>query len=142
MTSILSKDSEKELQLSQLTIENLPEAVFWITAQGKIFHVNDMAGKMTGYSREELSNLYIFDLNPLRKATEFQKFWKRLKKEKKFTFEAQHKHKAGHLFDVEIIGSFIEYDGQELACSIVRDIRKRKFEEHLLRTVSEAVSGL
>jgi len=142
MATILSKDSEKELRLSHFTIENLHEAVFWITSDGKIFRVNDMACKMTGYSRKELTSLFVFDLNPSRIVSDFQKFWKRLKKEKKFTFEARHKHKTGYLYDVEITGNFVEYEGQELACSIVRDIRKKKLEEELLRTISEHTSSV
>jgi hypothetical protein len=50
--------------------------------------------------------------------------------------------KQGFLYDIEITGNFIELNGQEFSCSIVRDIRQRKFEEELLRTVSEATSGL
>ncbi len=137
MTNILSKDSEKELQLSHFTIANLKEAVFWITSEGKIFQVNEMACTMTGYTREELTSFYVFDLNPSRIVEDFPNFWNRLKKEKKFIFEAQHKHKTGFIYDVEITGNFFEYKGQELACSIVRDIRKRKMEEELLRTISE-----
>jgi len=142
MATILSKDSEKELQLSHFTIENLHEAVFWITSDGKIFRVNERACKMTGYTRKELTHLYVFDLNPSRVEADFQKFWRRLKKEKKFTFEAQHRHKSGYLYDVEITGNFIEHEGQELACSIVRDIRKKKMEEELLRTISENTSSV
>lgn len=118
MANILSDDSEKELQLSYFTIANLPEAVFWVTSDGKIFQVNDTACKMTGYTRKELTSLYVFNLNPSRIVTDFPNFWKRLKKEKKFTFEAQHRHKTGYVYDVEITGNFFEYEGQELACSI------------------------
>ena len=142
MTNILSKDSEKELQLSHFTIANLKEAVFWITSEGKIFQVNEMACTMTGYTREELTSFYVFDLNPSRIVEDFPNFWNRLKKEKKFIFEAQHKHKTGFIYDVEITGNFFEYKGQELACSIVRDIRKRKMEEELLRTISENTSSV
>ncbi len=46
------------------------------------------------------------------------------------------------MYDVEITGNFIEIDGQEYTCSIARDIRKRKLEEELLLTISEATSGL
>jgi len=142
MTNILPKDSEKELQLSHFTIANLKEAVFWVTSEGRIFQVNEMACTMTGYTKEELTGFYVFDLNPSRIVEDFPNFWNRLKKEKKFIFEAQHKHKTGFIYDVEIAGNFFEYEGQELACSIVRDIRKKKLEEELLRTISENTSSI
>ena len=142
MANNLSKDSDRELQLLHFTIENLQEAIFWVASDGKIFQVNDMACKMSGYTREELTSLHVFDLNPSRLVEDFSKFWKRLKKEKKFTFEAQHMHKTGYLYDVEITGNFIVYEGQEITCSIVRDIRKKKMEEELLRTISENTSSV
>ncbi len=142
MGTTSSTDFEKELQLSHFTIENLHEAVFWITSDGKIFQVNDMACKMTGYTKEELTSLYVFNLNPSRIVADFPKFWKRLKKDKKITFEAKHRHKTGYLYDVEITGNFIVYNGQEITCSIVRDIRKKKLEEDLLRTIAEHTSSV
>ena len=132
---------EKDLHLSHFSLENLHEAVFWIKSNGDIFQVNEMACKMTGHTREELIAKRVTDLNPTAIVADFPKFWKRLRKEKKITFEAQHRHKEGYLYDVEITGNFIVYEGEELTCSIVRDIQKKKKEEELLRTVSEATSG-
>src|SRR5438094_171432 len=59
MTNILSEDFEKKLQLSHFTMVNLKEAVFWITSEGRIFEVNEMACTMTGYTREEPINLNV-----------------------------------------------------------------------------------
>ena len=97
---------------------------------------------MTGYEKNELTGMKVLQLNPSVIVADFPKFWKRLKKERKIVFEAQHRHKTGFLYDVEITGNYIEFEGQEFSCSIVRDIRKRKIEEKLFRDVSEATSGL
>ena len=142
MTKSSLRDSERQLKLSHFTMENLQEAVFWVASSGDIFQVNEMACTMSGYSKEELISMHVTDINPTRIVSDFEKFWRRLKKEKTITFEAQHKHKTGYLYDVEITGNYIEFDGQEFSCSIVRDVRKKKMEEQLLRAVSEATSGL
>ena len=63
------------------------------------------------------------------------------KREKTLTLETKHQHKGGFLYDVEVTNNYIDFDGVELSCSVVRDIRKRKLEEDLLLTVSEATSG-
>ena len=131
---------EKELYLSHFTLSKLQEAVFWVNSEGIIFQVNDMATKMTGYSNDELVGKKVVDLNASEIVQDFPKFWKRLRKEKKITFEAQHRNKSGQLYDVEITGNYIELDGKGFSCSIVRDISKRKMEEELLRTISEATS--
>ncbi len=142
MSTIISKDFEKELQLSHFTIDNLQEAVFWIDAIGNIFQVNEMASKMSGYSKKELTSKHIMDLNPNPVAADFKAYWQRLKNEKKVTIETSHKHKDGSLYDIEITSNYIEYNEQEFSCTIIRDIRKKKMEEELLRVISEATSSL
>ncbi|HLK30813.1 MAG TPA: sigma 54-interacting transcriptional regulator [Puia sp.] len=127
-----TKDFQKELLLSNFTIENLHEAVFWIDSEQNIFQVNDMACQMIGYSREELTKKKVTDINPSTVVMDWEKFWKRLKKEKKIVFEAQHWHKSGYLYDVEITGNFIELDGKEYSCSLVRDIKEKKKHEKLM----------
>ena len=142
MPKLSAKELEKEQLLAYFTMENLQEAVFWVRSDQQIFHVNDMACRMTGYAKEELLQKKVTDINPTALLIDFPAFWKRLKKEKKITWESQHKHKTGYVYDVEITGNFIEFEGKEYSCSIVRDIHKRKLEEELLRTVSEATSGV
>lgn len=142
MTTLPSKEPEKEQLLSYFTMENLHEAVFWVQSDQQIFNVNETACLMTGYSKEELLQKKVTDINPTDLMMDFTGFWKRLKKEKKITWESQHKHKTGYIYDVEITGNFIEYNNKEYSCSIVRDIRKRKLEEALLRTISEATASL
>lgn len=133
---------EKDLHLSHFTLENLKEDIFWLDNTGKIIRVNESASGTCGYSVKELLGMSVFDLNPSEKKSGWSKHWAQLKKEKKVRFETKHKHKNGHLYDIEVTNNYIEFEGQEFSCSIVRDIHKRKNEEELLRTVSEATSGL
>ncbi len=135
-------NTSQELNLFHFSLENLHEAVLWVSSSGQIIRVNDAACKMCGYSKEELAQMQVSDINPSPVFTNFSTFWQRIKKEKKIVFEGQHRHKIGFLYDVEITGNYISYEGQEYSCSIVRDIRKRKLEEQLLRTISENTSGV
>ena len=104
--------------------------------------MNESASKTCGYTVSELLQMSIFDLNPSEKRSGWPKHWATVKERKKISFETKHRHKDGFLYDIEITNNFIEFDGQEFSCSIVRDIRKKKLEEELLRTISEATSGL
>jgi PAS domain S-box-containing protein len=137
MAETPAKDLGKELSLFHFSVENLREAVIWVNASGKIIYANDSMCRMCGYSKEELLNMEVPNLNPSVMFTDFPKFWDLLKRQRKILIEGQHKHKTGYLYDVEISGNFIEFEGQEYSCSIVRDVRKRKLEEQLLRTISE-----
>src|SRR5215213_971368 len=88
--------------LSNFALELLQEAVFWVNSAGNIVKVNSKACEMTGYAKEELTKLHVLDLNPSEVVADFPGFWRKLKQEKKITFQAQHKHKTGYLYDVEI----------------------------------------
>src|SRR5215813_12277460 len=113
MTMIADKIIKKDLRLSHFTLENLYEAVFWVKSDATIYQVNEMASQLTGYSKEELCQLTVHDVNPSPAVANWPEFWKRLKKEKKITLQIQHKHKTGYLYDVEITGNYIEFDGEE-----------------------------
>jgi PAS domain S-box-containing protein len=136
------KNFEKKLKLYHFTLENLHEAVLWINSEGKIFQANEMASKMSGYTNGELCSMSITQLNPTQRISNFPAYWEGLKKEKKLVFESEHRHKTGYAYDVEISANYIEFENEEISCSVVRDIRKRKLEEELLRVISEATAGL
>lgn len=131
-----------EIELYRFTLQNLHEDIYWIDSKGKIIRVNESACKTSGYYRDELLNMTVFDLNPSEIVANWSEHWADVKRKKKITLETQHKHKEGYLYDVEVTNNYIMFDGMEFSCSVVRDIRKRKMEEELLLTVSEATSGV
>jgi formate hydrogenlyase transcriptional activator len=130
-----------EIELYQFTLQNLHEDIYWIDKEGKIIRVNYAACQTSGYTKEELLNMSVFDLNPTEKVSEWPSHWYKVKKDGKVTIETKHRHKNGHLYDVEVTNNYIDFDGLEFSCSVVRDIRKKKMEEQLLLSVSEATSG-
>lgn len=130
-----------EIKLFQITLENLHEDIYWIDHSGKIIQVNDSASRTSGYTKEDLLQMTVFDLNPLESQQDWSAHWEKVKREKKVILETRHRHKQGHSYDVEVTNNYIEADGDEYFCSVVRDIRKRKMEEQLLLAVSEATSG-
>ena len=141
--------AEKELQRQikanefyAFTINHLREAVFWIDQDGYIWQVNDAAAELSGYSKDDLKKMHVFDINQTVQQPDWGFIWNRLKEKKKVIFDAKLKRKDETIVDIEITQNFMVFEGREYTCSLVRDIRARKMEEELLRTVSEATSGL
>ena len=131
----------KENDFYVFTLNHLKEAVFWVGQDGAIWQVNDIAAELSGYLKEELLKLHVFDLNATVQRSNWKEVWDRLREKKKVVFDAQFKKNDGTIIDVEITQNFLVYEDKEYTCSIVRDVRQRKMEEELLRTVSEATSG-
>jgi diguanylate cyclase (GGDEF)-like protein/PAS domain S-box-containing protein len=124
----------KELEFNEFSIQNISESIFWTDMEKNIQNVNKAACLSLGYTREELLQLSIFDIDPVvtqEKIENERKIRKELKnKEDKNIFETFHKTKDGRVFPVEITASYVEYDGKNYTCSIVRDISERKANEH------------
>ncbi|HEX5654614.1 MAG TPA: sigma 54-interacting transcriptional regulator [Chitinophagaceae bacterium] len=132
----------KENEFYAFTLNNLKEAVFWVDEDAYIWEVNNGAAELSGYSKDELRKMRVFDINQSVQPANWPEVWNRLKEKKKVIFDAKFRHRDGTIVDIEIAQNFMVFDGREYTCSIVRDIRQRRFEEELLRTVSEATSGL
>lgn len=139
-----TRELEKKLndiELYNTTLQNLREQVYWLDKKGNFIRVNNAAAKRTGYSVEELERMKVFDINPTLTGKEWDTRWKETKIKEHDVFETEHRTKDGQLYAVEVSNNYFEHQGQEYFCSTVRDIRLRKMEEDLLRTVSEATSG-
>jgi formate hydrogenlyase transcriptional activator len=117
----------------RLTFNSLNEAIYWTNSDGNFLFVNDTATKMSGYSRDELMSMKAKDLSLSELVRDFPVFWEKLKNERRLTYETKHKDKAGNIFDVEVTCNYFEYEGREIACILVRDIRQLKSGEDSLR---------
>lgn len=149
MEKIISSDPEKDFQrrlndieLYETTFKNLRDQVYWVDKSGRFIRVNQAVSTETGYSNEELINMSVFDINPSLTKEEWEKLWDECRRVKHQVLETEHRSKEGLFYPVEVTNNFIEHGGEEFFCSTVRNIRRRKLEEELLRTVSEATSGL
>ena len=58
-----------ENEFYAFTLDHLREAVFWIDEEGYIRQVNDAAADLSGYSKDELKKLHVFDINAKRSTT-------------------------------------------------------------------------
>ncbi|MFH2046764.1 MAG: PAS domain S-box protein [Pseudomonadota bacterium] len=127
------KQSEEKLIEAEERFRTLVDQAsegFFLHDAGKIVDVNDAACEMLGYSREELMQLFIWDVDNKINQTEFTEvFWKELNVGRKFVVESEHLRKDGTLFPVELSVGHVELRGQRLILGLVRDITERKQAE-------------
>lgn len=123
------KEAEEKVKRFQLSIDKASEAVFWMTREGGITYVNEQACRSLGYSRDELLQLYLWDIDPHFPKEKWQIQWEDVKKIGKRVFETKHRRKDGTLFPVEITSNHIEIDENVARIAYVRDITERKCAE-------------
>jgi diguanylate cyclase (GGDEF)-like protein/PAS domain S-box-containing protein len=120
------------LDLTRYAIDHVVDAIYWSDEQARIIDVNEGACRMVGYSREELTSMTVPQLNPDFPIKKWRSQWELVRKHASVTFESFHRHKDGHLINVEITANYIVYKGQQLLCSFARDITERKRNQRLM----------
>lgn len=125
--------TEEVLRFTQFATEHIADAVYWTNRDGCIIYVNEAACRSLGYSREELLNTAVYAVDPHFPEDTWTDHWRQLKIQKTLMFESEHRTRAGHCFPVEIRANFLQFEGQEYNCAIVRDITERKQAEQTLR---------
>jgi len=134
------KRTEKALHESEerfkVLLERLPGGVFAHDLDGRIVFVNNMASINTGYTKEELLNMTVSDIDPESvERKDDIRFWHRLRYGESAVFESIHVRKDGSRYPAEIHLNAVELQGRPVLLPIVLDITERKQME---KQVSES----
>ena len=127
------KRAERELRLTQSSLENASDAVFWVNSQARVMYANVAACQSLGRSREDLLSLSVSDIDPLLPKEAWTEFWEKIKVQGSTVFETQNQTKEGRIFPVEVTANYMEFDGQEFIFAFARDLTKRRALESQLR---------
>jgi PAS domain S-box-containing protein len=123
------KRVEETLRLTQFSVDNAGDAVFWMGADAKFIFVNDAACSSLGYSREKLLSMTVHDIDPNFPAAAWPQHWREVRQRGSFIIESQHRSKNGRIFPVEITVNYLKFEGREYNCAVARDITERKESE-------------
>lgn len=123
---------EQQIQLTLLSMERSRDAVYWMGSDACFIYVNDAACQALGYSREELLELTVHDIDPEFTTDVWPAHWEDLKERGSFLLESTHRTRSGEIFPVELLVNFVTLGDQELNCVLARDITERKRAEQAL----------
>jgi len=123
------KRAEEQLLLFKYTIDYVFDSAGIISPDGRFIFVNDACCKSLGYTREELLQLTVPDIDPNFPAELWSDHYENLRALKSLTLESTHRRKDGSVFPIELSLNFMEYNGQEYNFAVGRDITERKRAE-------------
>ncbi len=132
---------ERELQLTQLAVDRAGEAMFRVSAKGFVLAANEMAVNRLGYSHDELLQMHIGDFDPDYDRSMWPGHFEQLQREGQMVLETTHVRKDGSRFPVEVSVTYIEFGGQKLCCSFIRDLTENK-RIHQQLMLAERTSAL
>ncbi len=117
--------------------ESANDSLFIVDMKGKLIDVNRTAYKRLGYSREEMLEKCVSELDTPEFAAKVPQRMALITEFGKAVFESAHITKDGTIIPVEINAIVIDYAGQKLVLSVIRDITWRKETETRLRQSEE-----
>lgn len=135
------KELEERLRLVQYSLDQGTDNVFWISPEGRFLFASDSTCRRLGYTREELLNLTVYDVDPTAPVP-WSAHWEEIKAKGSFTFQTHHRTKSGEVFPVEVNVNYVNYNGKEYNFAFARDITERKKQEDELRRAKEAAETM
>ena len=123
-------------------INHAADAIFvHDTPSGRIVDCNQQAVSSLGYTREEMLNLSVSNLDMDYSAERDQQAWQTLIPGQTFSLQGRHRRKDGSVFPVEVNIVVIESSGRNLLVAAARDISERKRVERVLLEAKEAAEA-
>ncbi len=123
------KEAEHTLRLTQFAIEHSMEAAFWVGPDGEFLYVNQAACRLLQYSRAELLQLSVPDIDTGISVEDWPNTSAEVRRSGGMTIETSFRLKDGSEVPVEIVANYFEFGGRAHHCAYARDVRPRKRAE-------------
>lgn len=136
------KHNEVQLKLFRTLMDNAPAQLLIVDPQSlRLLDVNDTACHDLGYTREEMLELSIHDLDAVMTPAEIDRILKIMRQDGMATFESRNRRKDGSTFPVSVHAHLVHMDRPYLV-AIQSDITVRKRAEEELRTSHDLLSSI
>ncbi len=132
------RQAEKSLRESEqkfrALVEQAAEMLFLHDIKGNLLDINKQAEDMTGYTRDELLSMTVFELDPdAKERNDMERFWKKLHPQgPPVTTEVRHKRKDGSIYPAEVTISKVTLAEGEHIMGLARNITERREAEKVL----------
>ena len=134
VTELLEAKQKVEASLTEINLfkfmaDTAGDPFILMDENGRFVYLNDMALQKWGYSKDEIKQLRVPDVDPIYNTDKFHEMFQLSQKQKIPPFETLHKNKKGIVYPVEISMGSIRQNGEPLLFAIARDITERKKAE-------------
>jgi len=114
-------------------VEQAADAVFVHDETGRFVDVNERACESLGYSRAELLQRGVLDVETERSSTDLQASWEHMTPGQRRTEQGRHRRKDGSTFPVEVTFGELDLKGQRFCLCLARDTTERQHAEERAR---------
>ena len=119
-------EERERLMLTQWSLEHTAEALLWIDSAGRIVHANAAAVRLTGYARDELLALRVWDLDLDTDGRRWPEQWAAARAAGSVTAQRRWRRRDGGAVPVETSSDHVECRGRAWISVFARDITERQ----------------
>ena len=134
--SIRFVDRRRQLTLTMHGVERALHGVIQVNPDGRIVFVNQAACSTLGYTRQELSSLYLFDLDMSLNAAEFEAHFQRIRVAGTNGEETRMRRRGGNPLSVYLISTHVRDTRREMLQCTVLDLSEQKAAEAEVRRLN------
>lgn len=137
-----SASAENSQEIFLLSIKHAPEAIFLMSRDAGFTYVNDQACTTLGYTREELLDLRLWEIDPLYSKEQWDSDWDNYQIDGPIAtlkVESLHRRKDGSVFPVEVMAKHFCFGDSEFHVAFARNISDRKQAEQELKLTQSAI---
>ncbi len=120
---------EEDNKLAMTTLQHAPNMIFWLNDDGSFRFFNETFAKKTGYTREAVMQMKIFDFFPGSTINDLRQRWEELRSLEISTRELSLTCKDGSQLLIESNAQLINFQGREFIGNVLRDITVQKANE-------------
>src|SRR5262249_13029693 len=132
------RSTEDDLRLTQMAMDRSSEGLLMLDRDGRLFQLNDAVCRQLGYTREELLQLTVFDINPTVDRAVWDERWEFHKNlGNAESFESTRQAKDGTSIPVDLTVNYFEFNGAGYLFTVSRDATARRAIEKELRTMRD-----
>ncbi|MCG8510545.1 MAG: PAS domain S-box protein, partial [Rhodospirillales bacterium] len=148
------ENAQNALRFAQTALEKTQDALFWLDRDGWFVNVNEASCRLTGYSREELLQMRVPDLDPDVDDEMYDRLWRQSLKTKRLVLQSRCRKRDGTIFPMEITANMIEFEDKpyqfvtmlDISEQVAADRRNRELQMELahvsrLSTLGEMGAG-
>ena len=135
-------ERENELQLFKEVIDNAKDLIYVYNREGNLILYSDSVKSQLGFSKKELDNFTIFDLDHQIEKDWWHSHFDEIVEKGALHFEWLITRKNHTKFPADISANHIHFNGVDYNCAVIRDITEKKVRDVKLYEALEEIKAL
>jgi len=115
------EEVERELLFTRFAFDHASDSIILFDKNGAVYQANQTAGKLLGYTPDELRSITVWDVNPSLTKKEWKRMWTGAYHGKKEVVVSVHQKNDQTVIPVEVSRTFVKFGDRMYFCSIARE---------------------